>query len=240
MAVVLEVCVDSPQGIEAAIAGGGDRIELCSALDLGGLTPSPGLMALAAKAPVPVYAMIRPRAGDFVYDATDEAAMIADIDAVRAFGLAGAVIGANTPDMRLDISLLARLAKHASGLGLTLHRAFDLVPDPHEAVEQAVSLGVERILTSGLAQRAPDGTDLLAALSERAAGRISIMPGSGINAGNAAELVRHTGVHEIHSSCRLPVQARDPRSVAFGFEMPMSHRTSQDAVCALRSVLADL
>ncbi|TWF54435.1 copper homeostasis protein CutC [Neorhizobium alkalisoli] len=238
MSVLLEVCVDSPQGLEAAIAGGADRIELCAALDVGGLTPSSGLMALAAKVPVPVYAMIRPRAGDFVFDEADEAAMLADIDAVRSFGLAGVVIGANLPDMRLDICLLERLVSHSAGLGLTLHRAFDLVQDPFEAVDQAADLGVERILTSGLGPRAPERLDLLAALKARAQGKISIMPGSGINAENAAELVRRTGVSEIHSSCRKPVEARDRRSVEFGFEMPTSYKTSREAVAGLRSVLS--
>src|SRR5262245_37162108 len=98
VSVLLEVCVDSPQGLAAAIEGGADRIELCSALELGGLTPLPGLMKAAAAAPIPVYAMIRPRGGLFVFDEADEAAMMADIDAVRAAGLAGVVIGANQPD----------------------------------------------------------------------------------------------------------------------------------------------
>ena len=109
MRITLEVCVDTPEGFEAAVAGGADRIELCAALDLGGLTPSPGLMALAAKASTPVYAMIRPRAGDFVFGLGDEAAMLGDIDAVRSAGLAGVVIGANLADGRLDVALLERL-----------------------------------------------------------------------------------------------------------------------------------
>ena len=113
MSVLLEVCVDSPQGLAAAIAGGAGRIELCSALELGGLTPVAGLMKAAAAAPIPVYAMIRPHAGHFVFDAADEEAMMADIDAVRAFGLAGVVIGANRQDGRLDMPLISRPSSSA-------------------------------------------------------------------------------------------------------------------------------
>ncbi len=154
MPVLLEVCVDSPKGLAAAIEGGANRIELCSALELGGLTPVAGLMKAAAAAPIPVYAMIRPHAGPFIFDAADEAAMMADIDAVRAFGLEGVVIGANRPDGTLDMPLIRRLKAHAAGLGSTLHRAFDLVPDADAALEQAVELGFERILTSGCTPKA--------------------------------------------------------------------------------------
>ena len=144
--ILLEVCVDSPQSLAAAIEGGADRIELCAALETGGLTPSPGLMALAAKAPIPVYAMIRTRPGDFVFDDVDMATLLADIDAVRAAGLAGVVLGANRPDGSLDRDVLSRLASHAKGLGMTLHRAFDLAgPGFAEAVELAVALGFERL-----------------------------------------------------------------------------------------------
>ncbi|MFB9951728.1 copper homeostasis protein CutC [Rhizobium puerariae] len=237
MPVLLEVCVDSPEGMAAAIAGGADRIELCAALDVGGLTASPGMMALAAKAPIPVYAIIRPRAGNFIYDADNEAAMSADIDAARAAGLAGVVIGASRPDMRLDRPMLGRLMKKAGGLGVTLHRAFDLVPDPFEALEQAVDLGVERILTSGLKVTGPEGADLIRQLVERAGERVSIMPGGGINLSTVEQVVRGTGVHEVHSSCRRPVESRDERSIAFGFEAAVSHVTDRGIVCGMRSLL---
>jgi copper homeostasis protein len=113
--------------------------------------------------------MIRPHAGPFIFDAADEAAMMADIDAVRAFGLAGVVIGANRPDGTLDMPLMHRLKAHAAGLGSTLHRAFDLVPDPDVALEQAVELGCERILTSGCVPKAIDGLDTLAPVGRRPA-----------------------------------------------------------------------
>lgn len=237
MPVLLEVCVDSPKGLAAAIEGGADRIELCSALELGGLTPVAGLMKAAAAAPIPVYAMIRPHAGPFIFDTADEAAMMADIDAVHAFGLEGVVIGANRPDGTLDMPLIQRLKAHAAGLGSTLHRAFDLVPDADAALEQAVELGCERILTSGCTPKAMDGLETLKRLSAKAEGRISIMPGSGVRPSNAAEILRATGAREIHGSCSSPVASQDPRAVAFGFEAPGSNQTDAAIVRQMRAVI---
>ncbi|MGL6211569.1 MAG: copper homeostasis protein CutC, partial [Paracoccaceae bacterium] len=127
--MILEVCVDTVAGLEAAVAGGADRIELCTGLALGGLTPSAGLMRHAAGCGVPVMAMIRPRAGDCVWSEAELLAMEADIAAAQAAGLAGAVLGASMPDGCLDRVALARLVQAAQGMDLTLHRCFDLVPD---------------------------------------------------------------------------------------------------------------
>ncbi len=237
MTVLLEVCVDSPRGLAAAIEGGAGRIELCSALELGGLTPVAGLMKAAASAPIPVYAMIRPHAGPFIFDAADEQAMMADIDAVRAFGLAGVVIGANRPDGTLDMALIHRLKAHAAGLGSTLHRAFDLVPDADAALEQAVELGCERILTSGCVPKAMDGIATLKRIAQKAAGRFSIMPGSGIRPGNVADIIRATGAHEVHGSCSSAVESMDPRAVAFGFEPATSTRTDAAVVRQMRAAI---
>ncbi|MDM9619204.1 copper homeostasis protein CutC [Rhizobium sp. S96] len=237
MTILLEVCVDSPRGLAAAIEGGADRIELCSALEVGGLTPLAGLMKAAAAAPIPVYAMIRPHAGPFIFDAADEVAMMADIDAVRAFGLAGVVIGANRPDGTLDMPMIHRLKAHAAGLGSTLHRAFDLVPDPDAALEQAIELGCERVLTSGCIPKAIDGLETLARLSKKAAGRISIMPGSGVRPTNAAEILRATGAREIHGSCSSPVASVDPRAVAFGFEASSAIRTDAAVIRRMRQTI---
>ncbi|RWX79386.1 copper homeostasis protein CutC [Neorhizobium lilium] len=237
MAVVLEVCVDSAEGLAAAIEGGADRIELCACLAVGGLTPSPGLIALAAKAPIPVYAIIRPRAGNFFYDADSQAAMLADIDAVRAAGLAGVVIGASMADGRLDVPLLKQLKDHSEGLETTLHRAFDLVPDPFEALEQAVELGVERVLTSGLRPKAVDSLDLLQELVDRAGDRLSIMPGSGVNPWNVEQVLSRTGAREVHSSCRALVRGADAKAVAFGFEPAQDAQTSAAVVREMREIL---
>ncbi|MCX5497192.1 copper homeostasis protein CutC [Kaistia dalseonensis] len=217
MTIKVEICVDTPDGLAAAIAGGADRIELCSALALGGLTPSPGLMRLAGKAPVPVYAMIRPREGDFVFSPAEIDQMRREIDAARVAGLAGVVLGASEPRGRLDSEVLFRLVGHAEALGTTLHRAFDLVPDPNEALETAVALGFERILTSGQASRAVDALPRLAELVKKAGARISIMPGSGIRPGNAEQVLRETGAHEIHASCRTATIDVAPEAVHLGF-----------------------
>lgn len=235
--ILLEVCVEDASGLQAAIDGGAERIELCSALSVGGLTPSPGLMVLAGKADIPVYAMIRPRPGDFVFDASDIAVMRVEIDAARAAGLAGVVLGASRPDGRLDKEALKQLVDHAQGLGLTLHRAFDLVPDFAEAVETAVALGFERILTSGGAKRAPDGIDRLAAIIEQASGRISIMPGSGVTLETVGELLSRLSVTEVHSSCSLEKPARDARLVSLGFVSPSARQTDAQMVRALRARL---
>jgi copper homeostasis protein len=184
--VILEVCVDTPAGLAAAIEGGADRIELCSALALQGLTPAPGLMAIAAEAAIPIYPMIRPRNGDFVYDAGDLDAILRDIDATREAGLAGVVIGANLSSGELDVDALSMLVAHAEGLGVTLHRAFDLTPDPFAALETAIDLGFERILTSGCALNAMAGAETIAALVEQADGRIAILAGGGVNPSNVA------------------------------------------------------
>ena len=185
----LEVCVADAESLAAAVRGGADRIELCSALELGGLTPLPGLVSLAAQVPVPVYALVRPRSGDFVYGSADTDAMRRDIDAIRAAGLAGVVIGASRPNGELDVPLLTQLMQHATGLGTTLHRAIDLVPDFIAATEIAIGLGIERILTSGGAALALDGIDTMASMHEAAHGRIGIMAGSGVRPETVRTLV---------------------------------------------------
>jgi copper homeostasis protein len=235
--VLLEVCVDSADGLAAAIEGGADRIELCSALELGGLTPSPGLMAIAAKAALPVYAMIRPRAGNFVFSSAETDLMRHEIDAARAAGLAGVVLGVSSDSGALDEDGLMKLKSHASGLGTTLHRAIDLVPDLLQAVDLAIELKFERILSSGGRKTAPEGIEVLAAMIERAAGRISVMPGSGLNAGNAAALMARLAVSEAHGSCSVEVIESDAKALAFGFSAASRRVTSAAQVAALRAAL---
>lgn len=235
--ILLEVCVDSPAGLTEAVAGGADRIELCAALEVGGLTPSPGLMRLAAGCGLPVHAMIRPGPGGFRVSDRDLEVMEADIAAVRAAGLAGVVFGASFADGRLDGAALARLAEAARGLDLTLHRAFDLVPDVEEAVETLVSLGFDRILTSGGVPRAVDGIDRLARSFAAARGRIIIMPGSGVGPA-ALPVLRRLPLREIHASCARPAEATGAER-ALGFAGPGFRRTDRALVAALRAALAD-
>ena len=261
MGLTLEVCVDTSVGLAEAIAGGADRIELCSALALGGLTPSAGFMAEAAGCGVPVMAMIRPRAGDFVWSEADLAVMEADIAAARAVGLAGVVLGASLPDGRLDGTALARLVRAASGgdrflarnrtgafegsgpefskipapLDLTLHRCYDLVPDMDGALDEAVALGFRRILTSGGARTAAEGAARIGALVVRAAGRIAIMPGAGVTAETAPVLLAQ-GVRELHGSCAQSV-AVSGKGPEMGFGPEVERRTSAARVRALRQAM---
>jgi len=238
--ILLEVCVDDAHGLAAAVEAGADRIELCSALAVGGLTPSAGLMALAKPPPTPVYAMIRPRPGDFVFSPAELDVMRRDIDAVRAASLAGVVLGASLSDGRLDERMLTKLAGHAAGLGMTLHRAFDLVPDFEEAMAIAAELGFERILTSGGARNAPEAVDRLAQLVDLAAGRLSIMPGSGINPDTIGELLPRLKVTEVHSSCSIREPANDKRLIDMGFAPQERRRTDAAMIRAMKARLGAL
>lgn len=235
--VLLEVCVDTAEGLETATTAGADRIELCSALAVGGLTPSAGLMALAGTKPTPSYAMIRPRAGDFVFSVTELDIMLGDIDAARQAGLAGVVLGANLPDGRLDYGALKTLADAASGLGTTLHRSFDLVPDIAEALDLAVELGFERILTSGCAKSALEGIDTLERAIELSGGRISIMPGSGVTMATLDPLLSRLAVKEVHSSCSIGFPVENAAVVALGFGPPVERKTDAAVVRAVKDKL---
>ncbi|WP_238991793.1 copper homeostasis protein CutC [Gemmobacter caeruleus] len=229
--MLIEVCVDTAAGLAEAVAGGAGRIELCSALALGGLTPSAGLMRAAVAHHLPIRAMMRPRDGDFVWSAAERDAILHDIATARAAGLEGVVLGASHPDGRLDAAALSEMAAAAQGMGRTLHRCFDLVPDWQAALETAIALGFDHILTSGQALRAEDGFDRLVALRAQAAGRIVILPGSGITPANAARFAA-AGFAELHASCAAEMPA-DPRVTAFGFAPPCPRQTRADRVAAL-------
>ncbi len=232
---ILEICVDSTDGLAAAIAGGADRIELCAALAVGGLTPPVSFMRWAAQAPVPVHALIRPRPGDFVYGPAEIDLMRADLDDARAAGLAGVALGASLADGRLDEAALKRLHDHAAGLGLstTLNRAFDLAPDLDAALESAIRLGFARVLTSGGAATAPAGLDRLAALHEMARGRIILMPGSGVRPDTIAAIAMRLPVTEMHASASEPAQA-SARILELGFDTATPRRTSARIVRDLK------
>ena len=242
----LEICVDSPQGLLDAVANGADRIELCSALALSGTTPSRAFMKLAASTGCVTYAMIRPHSGPYAYGANDLDVMRWEIDEAREAGLAGVVFGANHPSGELDAEILSRLMAHALGLGTTLHRAFDLTPDLPEALELAIELGFERILTSGGARTAPEGVEQIAGLVDQAAGRISIMPGSGIVPATVEAVVRRTRAHEVHGSCgKIASDAgligdRRDHAIQLGFITPDGRATDGASVAAVSKILSEL
>jgi copper homeostasis protein len=238
--ILLEVCVDSPAGFNAAIEGGADRIELCSSLSVGGLTPSSGFMAFAATGACPSRAMIRPRVGSYVFSEDEIEMMRRDIDAAREAGLAGVVIGANRASGALDEKTTARLAQHASGLELTLHRSVDLMPRPLEAVDIAIALGFRTILTSGGQLKAPDGAETVAAMVARAGDRLEILGGSGLNPGNVAAFIQKTGVKAVHGSFSAPWPEIDPNLVRFGFIGNDARETSLATVSQVRAAIDSL
>ena len=237
---LLEVCVEDVAGIDAAIAGGADRIELCSALAVGGLTPPASLIAAAAQAPIPVHLLARPRDGNFAFTAAEAALVAADIRAAAEAGLAGVVIGASRADQSLDADLLAQWIAVARScdrpLSLTLHRAFDLCPDAPAGLETAIALGFDRILTSGGAPRAVDGIGTLARLVAAAGDRLTILPGSGIDSTTLPAILK-TGAREVHASCRSPQGAVDAREIAFGFQTGPRLVTDPIKVAGLRKLL---
>ncbi|MGL6603937.1 copper homeostasis protein CutC [Aeromonas hydrophila] len=197
----LEICIDNLESLFTAQEAGANRIELCSALGLGGLTPSYGFMQLAARhATVPVYAMIRPRAGDFCFGEGEFEMMLQDITAARAAGLQGVVVGLLDEQGRVPAAKLTQLVEAAGPLGVTFHRAIDLSFDWRLDLETIVAAGCERILSSGHAPTALAGLETLQAMQQALAGRASLMPGAGVNADNVRTIVEFTGVNEVHMS----------------------------------------
>jgi copper homeostasis protein len=214
--VQLEVCVDSVAAAVAAAAGGADRVELCSGLAVGGLTPSDGLVRLVRRrVELPVHVLLRPRDGDFCYDDEELATLRADLERLTQLGVDGVVLGVLEPRGTVDREATARLIAAARPLSITFHRAMDVTRDPHEALEALLGLGVDRVLTSGQEATALAGAAVIAALVEQAGDRLAVMAGAGVNATTAAELVQQTGVSEVHASCRhawsSPMTWRNPR-----------------------------
>lgn len=235
--MIIEICIDSMQGLRAAQAAGADRVELCAGLIEGGTTPSLGLIeaAVAASAGVRVHVLIRPRGGDFQYDADERAIMRRDVEAAVAAGAHGIVIGALTPSGDVDRSCLRELSAAAADRPVTFHRAFDHTRDPAAALETLIELGVRRVLTSGQQPTAAEGAPLLAALHRHAAGRITILAGGGIGPDNA-RAVALTGVPELHFSARVPADVAAGTTGPIGFGTPM--RTSQRRIAEIVAAAA--
>lgn len=201
MSVLVEVCIDSIESLPVAEKAGARRIELCSSLATGGLTASTGYMKTAARiSGIPVYGIIRPREGDFLYTGEDIEIMLEDIYTAKQAGLDGVVIGALQADGKIDKTAVSDMIKAASGMGITFHRAIDHCSAPFDALEFLMTNKVERVLTSGLAKRAEDGINTLKEMVAFTQGRLSIMPGAGVSPHNAQSIVSATGVSEIHLS----------------------------------------
>ncbi|MET0267289.1 MAG: copper homeostasis protein CutC [Duganella sp.] len=235
--ILLEVCVDNLDGLAAALAGGADRLELCAALELGGLTPSTELIELAAVSPLPTVARIRPRAGDFCWSPVEVQMMLNEIDAVAAAGVQGVSLGASLRSGQLDHVTLERLVRRARDhkLTCTLHRAIDITPDLAQATRIAIELGFGRILSSGGAPAAAQGINGLLRCFDAADGRITIMPGAGIDASNIRRLREKLPLTAVHASCSLPVN--EGVAVSAGAYAVVRRQTSTGKVAALRRAL---
>lgn len=207
--MVVEVAVDSVAGALSATVARAHRIELCCALGDGGLTPTPGLMqALKRSTRLPVVAMLRPRAGDFLYPAHEFEVMRADLEQLAAAGADGFAVGLLTADGDLDAPRMRELVAAAAPLPMTCHRAFDHVRDPAAVLDQLIELGFARVLTSGQCATATAGQDRIRMLVHEAQGRIEVVAGAGVRAANVQELVRRTGVPAVHLSASAFVDSR--------------------------------
>ncbi|MBS0433111.1 MAG: copper homeostasis protein CutC [Proteobacteria bacterium] len=209
----LEIAANSVASALAAQAAGAARVELCSALELGGLTPSRATIAMTReRLQIPLYVLIRPRAGHFAYDQLEHETMMNDIHACVLMDCDGVVIGALDAGGNVDGARCRALIEAAGKLGVTFHRAFDCARDPVQALEDIIALGCERVLTSGQRARAAEGAPLIRQLAGQARGRIGVMAGAGIDAGNIAAVAAATGVREFHASAkrRLPGAAPHP------------------------------
>lgn len=199
--VLVEAVVDSLEAALAAQAAGADRLELCSGLELGGLTPGGGLVARVCLAThVPVHVLLRPRSGDFLYTADEYETLLDEVATVRALGAAGVVAGILLPNGGIDVVRMRRLVEVAAPLSVTFHRAFDRVADMEAALEAVVEAGCARLLSSGLSATAWEGRERLRWLQAHAGERLVVLPGGGITAANVAQLVEETGVREVHFS----------------------------------------
>ena len=201
---MVEVCANGVESCLAAQEGGADRVELCAGIPEGGTTPSYGEIKVARRVltTTRLHVIIRPRGGDFLYSDLEVERMAADIAVCRELGVDGVVFGCLRTDGSIDVEKNRYLMDCAKGMSVTMHRAFDRAADPEQALEDIISLGFDRILTSGQQPKAIQGADLLARLNRQAAGRIILMAGSGVTEDNIDELRAKTGLHEFHFSGR--------------------------------------
>lgn len=243
---MLEICAGSWDSVLAARNGGADRVELCSGLAEGGVTPSLGLIRAACRLDgLKVHVLIRPRGGDFLYTETEVALMEDDIRSAIDAGADGVVVGSLTPDGDVDTLQLRRWVAAAGGRNVTFHRAFDLCRQPEQALQDIADCGCNRLLTSGQADKAINGLPLLAQLVAQAGDRLSIMPGSGVNAANAVSILTATGAHELHASARRTVMSQMRfRHGGVSMGQPADEytrlETHPDEVRAIRRVLSGM
>lgn len=243
--ILIEICVDSIESAFTAQKGGADRIELCSALNAGGLTPSKGMIEYAVShLKIPVFVLIRPRSGDFLYSSAEYNVIKADIFTAKVAGAAGIVIGMLNSDGTVDTCRMKEVMEMCSPMKVTFHRAFDMVKDQFSALEQIIDLGCDRILTSGGSLHATIGSPVISELVQKAGERIIIMPGSGINEKNFAELVEATGCREYHLSASGVYTGKmkydnSQLSDVFPSSYPQTDLNKVELICSLADTLSD-
>ncbi|MDH5597968.1 MAG: copper homeostasis protein CutC, partial [Cyclobacteriaceae bacterium] len=231
--IILEVIAGSVEDARSAYLGGADRIELCVALNEGGITPSPAVIEEVIKSvDIPVFVMIRPRGGSFTYTEEEIKIMERDIQFVKNCGGAGVVIGVITDGGKIDTENLKKLIAAAKPMQVTFHRAFDVLNDPEKEINQLIEWGVDRILTSGGEKTAFQGKERIKRIVEKAGKKIIILPGSGINADNVKEIVEYTGVSEIHISGKSTVAP--PKYFSTGMFESEDYITNKEIVTEVR------
>ena len=239
---LLEVCCGSPEDAITAFRAGADRVELNRALELGGLSPTSAEVSFVKSAApeLIVIAMVRPRGGGFTYSDAEYARMLTECEDLLNAGADGIAFGFLTEDGNVDEARTTAFAEliHRNGRQAVFHRAVDITPEHDAAFESLIRVGIDRVLTSGGEVTAIAGADEIARLQARFGNRITILPGSGINAGNAAELIQKTGVSEIHSSCKEP--ASDPTAKRGNVDFGGYSEVSPGKVALLLNTLEDL
>lgn len=242
--IILECCADSVESAVAAEEGGADRLELCSNLVIGGTTPTPALYQQVRRhTKIPIHVLIRPRYGDFLYTEQEFSVILKEAEQFREAGANGIVIGCLTPDGSLDVKRLRLLKEHAGRMHVTLHRAFDMCRDPRQALEEAVSLGIRTILTSGCSASCGEGIPLLKLLHRQADGRLEIMAGGGVNAASVPTLLSRIPLTALHMSGKKitesQMQYRNP-NVSMGLPGMDEYgiwRADKEEIAAVRALL---
>lgn len=237
----IEVCASSLSSVANAARAGANRVELCTELGLGGLTPSFGFVEKALELDLPLHILIRPRSGHFCYSNEEIEIMYADIEQCQQMGCAGVVVGALTEDYALNHTVLANMVRLSGSMEITFHRAFDLVKDPHQTLETLIDLGFNRILTSGQKKTALAGLPLLTQLLKESQNRIALMPGGGVTLENCLQF-KEAGFQHLHFSgfrptakVSLPNHLRDDFSF---LKQPFGHSDEtvlKEIISSLRS-----
>lgn len=241
--MILEICVDSVESAQAAVAGGATRLELCGNLIIGGTSPSPYLIEAVQKLDIPVRVLLRPRFGDFLYTPSEKEILHKEVEMCRSMGVEGVVLGALQADGTLDVPFLMTLVQAAGNMGKTLHRAFDVCADAKQGLETAVELGFDTILTSGQAATALEGVETLAQLQHQAQGRITLLAGSGVSPDNIPLIASRTGITAFHMSGKHTIEGgmqfrREgvPMGLPFASEYQRFY-TDEEAVAKARQAL---